>query len=82
MIFLAIGQFQPGIFYLQKITNFKKYTLFIKPPLLLNLPQFYVPGNNPNLKNELIWKTPFFFEKQRPLPHHRAQRPNRTQKNS
>ena len=44
-----------------KIMNFKKYTLFIKKlPLLLNLTQFYIPGNNPNLKNELIWKTPFF----------------------
>ena len=43
-----------------KTMNFKKYTLFIKLPLLLNLTQFYVPGNNPNLKNELIWKTPFF----------------------
>ena len=43
-----------------KIMNFKKYTLFIKPPLLLNFTQFYIPGNNSNLKNELIWKTQFF----------------------
>ena len=64
MICLAIGQSQPGIFYLQKIMIFKKihtFSLFIKKlPLLLNLTQFYTPGNNPNLKNELIWKTPFF----------------------
>ena len=40
----------------------KKNThFFIKNlPLLLNLTQFYIHGNNSNLKNELIWKTPFF----------------------
>ena len=47
-----------------KIMTFKKihtFSLFIKKlPLLLNLTQFYIPGNNSNLKNELIWKTPFF----------------------
>ena len=64
MICLAIGQSQPGIFYLQKNYDFQKNTHFFtfykkKLPLLLNLTQFYTPGNNPNLKNELIWKTPF-----------------------
>ena len=65
MICLAIGQSQPGIFYLQNY-EFQRNTHFFtfykkkKLPLLLNLTQFYIPGNNPNLKNELIWKTPFF----------------------
>ena len=61
MIYLTIGQSQPGIFTFKNY-EFQKYTLFIKEkiPLLLNLTQFYTPGNNPNLKNELIWKTPFF----------------------
>ena len=52
-----------------KIMNFKKYTLFIrKLPLLLNLTQFYIPGNNSNLKNELIWETPFFLKNKDPCP--------------
>ena len=61
MICLAIGQSQPGIFTF-KNHDFQKYTLFIKekPPLLLHLTQLHTPGNNPNLKNELIWITPFF----------------------
>ena len=59
-ICLAIGQSQPGIFTFKNY-EFQKYTLFIrKLTLLLNSTQFYIPGNNPNLKNELIWKTPFF----------------------
>ena len=51
-----------------KIMNFKKYTLFIKLPLLLNFTQFYIPGNNSNLKNELKWKTPFFLKNKDPCP--------------
>ena len=59
MICLAIGQSQPGIFHLPKIMTFKTNTHFFnfykkKLPLLLNFTQFYIPGNNSNLKNELI----------------------------
>ena len=60
-----------------KIMNFKKYTLFIKEkkiPLLLNLTQFYTPGDNTNLKNEFIWKTPFSKNKDpRPTIGHKYQ---------
>ena len=46
--------------YLQKLWISKIHTFYRrKIPLLLNLTQFYTPGNNPNLKNEFIWKTPF-----------------------
>ena len=52
-----------------KIMNFKKYTLFIrKLPLLLNLTQFYIPGNNPNLKNELMENSIFFKKNKDPCP--------------
>ena len=68
--------------FIFKIMNFKEihtFSLFIKKlPLLLNLTQFYTPGNNPNLKNEFIWKTPFSKNKD-PCPT-RAQIPNRTKK--
>ena len=46
--------------YLQKSWFSKIHTFYKrKIPLLFNLTQFYTPGNNPNLKNEFIWKTPF-----------------------
>ena len=68
--------------FIFKIMNFKEihtFSLFIKKlPLLLNLTQFYTPGNNPNLKNEFIWKTQFSKNKD-PCPT-RAQIPNRTKK--
>ena len=75
-----------GSFIFKNYDFQKKYTLFTfykkkKLPLLLNFTQFYIPGNNSNLKTELIWKTPFFWII-KTLPHHGAQRPNRTQKNS
>ena len=76
MICLTIGQSQPEIFYLQKLWISKKYTLFIKGkiPLLLNLTQFYTPGDNTNLKNEFIWKTPFSKNKDpRPTIGHKYQ---------
>ena len=59
-----------GLLPSKKLWISKKYTLFIKKklPLLLNLTQFYIPGNNSNLKNELIWKTPFFFKNRDPCP--------------
>ena len=44
-----------------KIMNFKKYTLFIKLPLLLNLTQFYIPSHNSNLKMNLYEKLHFFM---------------------
>ena len=60
MICLAIGQSQPGIFTFKNYEFQKIHTFYKrKIPLLLNLTQFYTPGNNPNLKNEFIWKTPF-----------------------
>ena len=44
----------------KKLPILKIHTFYRrKIPLLLNLTQFYTPGNNPNLKNEFIWKTPF-----------------------
>ena len=46
-----------------KIMNFKNTHFLYKKkklPLLLNLTQFYIPGNNPNLKMNLYRKTPFF----------------------
>ena len=64
MICLATGQYQPGIFYLQNY-EFQRNTHFFtfykkKLPLLLNLTQFYIPGNNPNLKMNLYGKLHFF----------------------
>ena len=68
-----------------KIMNFKKihtFSLFIKKlPLLLNLTQFYIPGNNPNLKMNLYGKLHFLKNKD-PGPHHRAQGTTRTKKNN
>ena len=62
MICLAISQSQPGIFTFKNYEFQKKIHTFYKRkkiPLLLNLTQFYTPGDNPNLKNEFIRKTPF-----------------------
>ena len=43
----------------QKNTHF--FTFYKKKlPLLLNLTQFYIPGNNPNLKMNLYGKLHFF----------------------
>ena len=61
MICLAIGQSQPGIFYLQKNYDFQKNTHFSTfYEKTTPLTQFYIPGNNPNLKMNLYRKTPFF----------------------
>ena len=84
MICLANGQYQPGIFYLQNYEfqrNTHFFTFYKKLPLLLNLTQFYIPGNNPNLKMNLYGKLHFLKNKD-PGPHHRAQGITRTKKNN
>ena len=73
--------------FIFKIMNFKEihtFSLFIKKeklPLLPNLTQFYIPGNNPNLKMNLYRKLHFLKNKD-PCPHHRAQGTTRTKKNN
>ena len=59
MICLAIGQYQPGIFYLQKPRISKIHTFYKKLPLLLNFTQFYIPSRNSNLKMNLYGKLHF-----------------------
>ena len=54
----AIGQYHPGIFYLQN-HEFQRNTRFHflwKTTSFTHLTQFYIPS-----QNELIWKTPFFY---------------------
>ena len=53
-----LPNFEDKNYEFQKDTRF--FTFYKKLPLLLNSTQFYIPGNNSNLKTELIWKTPFF----------------------
>ena len=48
------------LWFPKKIHTFSLFIKKEKLPLLPNLTQFYIPGNNSNLKKELIWKTPFF----------------------
>ena len=66
MICLAIGQSQPGIFYLQNY-EFQRNTHFFtfykkkKLPLLLNSTQFYILSHNSNLKMNLYEKLHFFM---------------------
>ena len=63
MICLAIGRYQPGIFYLQKLWISKKKThTFYKRKIntSLNLTQFHIPNHNTNLKMNLYENSIFY----------------------